>query len=221
MQVQGLFSLAGASLASPPLVRALRLQISAILGRALRGSPALRWQCPALRSATRRNNPATLRPSAVCVCNPSSLRSLWLQTHTATCLRFAVIATRKQEKPDANASLFCVGLFLPALRLFGATPAREVQTQTLRSFASAPPSPGTPLLSLCFRVRCFPSSLRDMWKHLTLPLRSYSATLWCVHLSWFASLSKKGGRTPAPLHAPLPHRRSVQTANRYAANRLH
>lgn len=51
VQVQGHFSLAGVSLASPPLVRALRLQISAIHCRALRGSPALRRQCPALRFA--------------------------------------------------------------------------------------------------------------------------------------------------------------------------
>lgn len=221
MQVQGHFSLAGASLASPPLVRALRLQISAIHCRALRGSPALRWQGPALRSATRRNNPCMLRQSAPCSRRLPLLRVGRLLLQAATCLRFTVVATRKQEKPDANASLFCVGLFLSALRLFGATPVRKVQTQTLRSFASAPSSPGTPLLSLCFRVRCFPSSLRDMWKHLTLPLRSYFATQGCVHLSWFASLSKKGGRNPATLHAPLPRRRSVQTANRYAADRLH
>lgn len=132
-----------------------------------------------------------------------------------------LVATRRQEKPDGVASLLPVGLFLSALRSFVATLVRDEQTQPLRSFASAHPSPSSLLWSLRFRVRCFPSSLRDVWKHLTLPLRSYSATLACVHLSWFASLSKKGGRTPAPLHAPLPRRRSVQTANRYAANRLH
>ena len=131
------------------------------------------------------------------------------------------VAPRRQEKPDGVASLLPVGLFLSALRSFVATLVRDEQTQPLRSFASAHPSPSSLLWSLRFRVRCFPSSLRDVWKHLTLPLRSYSATLACVHLSWFASLSKKGGRTPAPLHAPLPRRRSVQTANRYAANRLH
>ena len=69
MQVQGLFSLAGASLASPPLVRALRLQISAIHCRALRDSPTLRWQCPALRFAAHRSpshpnpHPLPLSPS--------------------------------------------------------------------------------------------------------------------------------------------------------------
>lgn len=88
MQVQGLFSLAGASLASPPLVRALRLQISAIHCRALRGSPALRWQCPALRSATRRNNPCMLRQSAACSRRLPPLRFGSPLLQAAICLRF-------------------------------------------------------------------------------------------------------------------------------------
>lgn len=88
MQVQGLFSLAGAPLASPPLVRALRLQISAIHCRALRGSPALRWQCPALRSATRRNNPCMLRQSAPCSRRLPSLRFGSPLLQAAICLRF-------------------------------------------------------------------------------------------------------------------------------------
>ena len=88
MQVQGLFSLAGASLASPPLVRALRLQISAIHCRALRGSPTLRWQCPALRSATRRNNPCMLRQSAACSRRLPPLRFGSPLLQAAICLRF-------------------------------------------------------------------------------------------------------------------------------------
>ena len=54
VRVQGLFSIAGAPQASPPLSRALRPQISATLGNPLRGSPALRRQGPALRFATHR-----------------------------------------------------------------------------------------------------------------------------------------------------------------------
>lgn len=131
------------------------------------------------------------------------------------------VASRRQEKPDGVASLLPVGLFLSALRSFVATTVRDSQTQPLRSFASGYPSPCPLLWSLRFRVRCLHRSLRAVCKHLTLTLRSYSAPLACVHFSWFASLSKKSGRTPAPLHAPLPRRRSVQTANRYAANRLH
>lgn len=88
MQVQGHFSLAGASLASPPLVRALRLQISAIHCRTLRGSPALRWQCPALRSATRRNNPCMLRQSAPCSRRLPPLRFGSPLLQAAICLRF-------------------------------------------------------------------------------------------------------------------------------------
>lgn len=88
MQVQGLFSLAGAPLASLPLVRALRLQISAIHCRALRGSPALRWQCPALRSATRRDNPGMLRQSAPCSRRLPPLRFGSPLLQAAICLRF-------------------------------------------------------------------------------------------------------------------------------------
>ena len=167
MQVQGHFSLAGASLASPPLVRALRLQISAIHCRTLRGFLTLRWQCPALRFAAHRNNPCMLRQSAACSRRLPPLRFGSPLLQAAICLRFTYVLAPLRFGRTQCAS---------------ATPARYARCGSRRTllpaYASLMIQPRYTSAVRCARLESHRASLG-----VTLDAHSYLPALRSLHPS--------------------------------------